>query len=103
MNLFPLGTIYPQAFSNVITEEHPFYFGVKKTGNIEWLANEKLQTHASNIMYQWLESYAVYCANRSFIEENWVHRIHMRNFKVANIDWYALDCLQGPDFSHSVH
>lgn len=52
MNLFPLGAIYPRAFSSAITEEHPFYFGVKKTGNTESLANEKLQIHANNIMYQ---------------------------------------------------
>lgn len=51
MNLFPLGTIYPRVFSNAVSEEHPFYFGVKKAGNIEWLANEKLHIHASNIMY----------------------------------------------------
>lgn len=52
MNLFPLGTIYPRVFFSAITEEHPFYFGIKKSGNIESLANEKLQNHASNITYQ---------------------------------------------------
>lgn len=52
MNLFPLGTIYPRVFFSAITEEHPFYFGLKKSENIESLANEKLQNHASNIMYQ---------------------------------------------------
>lgn len=70
MNLFPLGTIHPRVFFSAITEEHPFYFGIKKSGNIESLANEKLQNHASNIMYQKLESYAANCANSGFIEEN---------------------------------
>lgn len=70
MKLFPLGIIYPRVFFSAITEEHRFYFGIKKSENIESLANEKLQNHASNVMYQQLESYAANCANSSFIEEN---------------------------------